>query len=101
MSVFYKNKPVTVWRIEQGQPQPDWVKQCFENNSMIWYDNKLKILVKVINPSAKRDTKLGLLDTFLGYYGGGFVMGTVGDFFDATNGRLVSKKKFYKQYVMK
>ena len=100
MSVFYKNSPVTVWEIDKAQPQPDWVKQCFENNSMSWHDNRLKILVKSINPSAKRDTKLGLLDTLLGYYGGGFVMGGVGDFFDATNGRVISKKKFYKQYVI-
>ena len=65
---------------------------------MVWYDNQLKILVKAINPSAKRDLKLGLLDTALGYYGGGFVMGSIGDFFDATNGKVVSKKKFYNQY---
>lgn len=40
---------------------------------MAWHDEKLKTLVKAINPSAKWDLKLGLIDTTLGYYGGGFL----------------------------
>lgn len=98
--IFYHDQLVDVWEINKNSTQPEWVKQCFENHSMVWYDNQLKILVKAINPSAKRDLKLGLLDTTLGYYGGGFVMGRIGDFFDATNGRVVSKKQFYNEYSM-
>ena len=100
MTILFQDVPVSVWEINKNTPQPDWVKNCFENNTMVWYDNRLKILVKAINPSPKRDVKLGLRDTMLGYYGGGFVMGNIGDYFDATNGRVLSKKKFYKQYVI-
>lgn len=98
MTVFYHDQAVRVWEISRNKEMPDWVQQCFENKSMVWYDNELKILVKAINPSPKRDIKLGLLDTALGYYGGGFVMGNIGDIFDATNGRVISKKFFYKHY---
>ena len=49
--------------------------------------------------SIKQTEKIRLL-TDQGYYGGCFVMGDIGDFFDATNGRVVSNKKFYDQYVI-
>lgn len=98
MSVFYHDKEVRVWEISRKTEQPEWVRKCFENKSMVWYDDRLKILVKAINPSPERDVKLGLLDTALGYYGGGFVMGNIGDIFDSTNGKVVSKKNFYKHY---
>lgn len=98
MTVFYHDKEVRVWEISKDKELPEWVQQCFDNHSMVWYDNKLKVLVKAINPSSKRDVKLGLLDTALGYYGGGFVMGNVGDIFDSTNGRIISKKNFLNHY---
>lgn len=98
LTVFYHNKEVRVWEISKDKELPEWVQHCFDNNSMVWYDNKLKVLVKAINPSSKRDVKLGLLDTALGYYGGGFVMGNVGDIFDSTNGRIISKKNFLNHY---
>lgn len=100
LTIFYQGRLVDVWKISKDNNKPEWVKKCFENNSMIWYDNRLKILVTAIEPSAIRDVKLGLLDTVLGYYGGGFVMGNMGDFFDATNGVVVSKKKFYEHYII-
>lgn len=63
MSVFYHDKEVRVWEISRKTEQAEWVRKCFENKSMVWYDDRLKILVKAINPSPERDVKLGLLDT--------------------------------------
>lgn len=50
MTVFYHDKEVRVWEISKDKELPEWVQQCFDNNSMVWYDNKLKVLVKAINP---------------------------------------------------
>ena len=101
MEVSYKGKKVTVWQINKKDVYPEWVQALFDTNHLTWYDDRLKILVQAINPEPRRNLKLGLLANLEGHYGGGYKMGEIGNFFDATNGRVVSKKKFLSEYTFK
>ena len=65
MEVKYKNKSVEVWEISKTNEQPDWVKQAFKENYLSWYDDRLKILLTGINPTAKRNIKLGIMNGIL------------------------------------
>ncbi|MFI3686023.1 hypothetical protein VBH15_13770 [Vagococcus fluvialis] len=100
MKTLYKGKVAYVWKISKTGVQPKWIEELFNRHYITWYGNTLKILVPSINPTPLRDIKRGLLDTLEGNYGGGYIMGNIGDFFDSTNGRVVSKKKFNSQYTI-
>ena len=104
MEAKYKNKSVEVWEISKTNEQPDWVKQAFKENYLSWYDDRLKILLTGINPTAKRNIKLGIMNGILSLgqgFGGTYAMGNIGDFLDITNGRVISKKYFIKHYYIK
>lgn len=96
----YKGKLVDVWKISKTDEPPEWIKDYFSKGYLVWHDNRLKVLLKAIDPSPARDIKLSLFDTIQGSYYGGYDIGDIGDFFDATNGRIISKKTFYSQYVV-
>lgn len=100
MKVLLNGKPVDVWEISKTNVQPDWVKKAFAENYLYWLDNRLRILICALNPSIKENLKVGALGTV----GGGFCgyamypVGDIGDFIDATNQKLLSRKQFYKKY---
>ncbi|MEG0619299.1 MAG: hypothetical protein RR557_08380 [Bacilli bacterium] len=100
MKILYKGKTADVWKISKTEIQPKWIEELFNKHYITWYDDTLKISVPSIKPNTVRDIKRGLLDILEGNYGGGYIMGNIGDFFDATNGRVVSKKKFNSQYTI-
>lgn len=55
--------------------------------------------LSALEPSVITNIKFGMV----GSVGGGFAMysvGDIGDFLDATNHKIVSKKRFHKQYVI-
>lgn len=100
MKALLNRKPVDVWEISKTNKQPDWVKKAFAKNYLYWLDNRLRILMCGLNPSMKNNLKVGAVGTI----GGGFcgyamyTVGYIGDFIDATNHKLLSKKQFYKKY---
>ena len=100
IKVLLNGKPVDVWEISKTNEQPDWVKKAFAENYLYWLDNRLRILMCGLNPSMKDNLKVGATGTV----GGGFCgyamypTGYIGDFIDATNHKLLSKKQFYKKY---
>ncbi|MGY3749652.1 hypothetical protein [Vagococcus acidifermentans] len=100
MKALYKGKIAHVWEISKTGKQPEWIADLFNKHYLTWYDNRLKILVQAISPSPARNIKRGLLDTLERSYNGGYKMGDIGDFFDATNGRVISKEKFHAQYAI-
>lgn len=100
MKTLYKGKLAYVWEISKKDKQPKWIEDLFNKNSLVWYDNRIKILVPTVCTNHLRDIKRGLLDTLECNFGGGYKMGAIGEFFDATNGRIISKKKFFSQYTI-
>lgn len=100
MKALYKGELVNVWEVSKSEQQPEWIVDLFNNHYLTWYDDQLKILASAINLSSVRNIKQGLLDSLEGNYAGGYKMASIGEFFDATNGRVVSKKKFTTQYTV-
>lgn len=102
MRALYKGSPADVWEIGKLNSQPDWVKKAFEQNYLVWYDDRLKILLSGINPSAKRNIKLGVQGIFgtIDGFGGTAIMADIGDYVDITNGIVMSKKNFLKHYTV-
>ncbi|MDN6278864.1 hypothetical protein V6S65_12985 [Lactococcus lactis] len=104
MKAIYKNKTVDVWEISKNNEQPEWVRNAFKENYLCWYDDRLKILMNGIKPSAKSSLKLGVIGSVAGSLAGGlagnnvYVMGDIGDYLDITNRKVVSKEKFLKKY---
>lgn len=104
MKAIYNGQPVDVWEISRMDVQPDWVKDAFKENYLCWYDDRLKILMNGIKPSAKSSLKLGIMGSIAGSLAGGlagnnvYVMGNIGDYLDITNRKVVSKEKFLKKY---
>ena len=100
MKVLYKGEPAEVWEIGKTTARPDWVRDAFDQQYLYWLDNHLRILMSGLNPSLSANLKTGAVGTI----GGGFtgynmyVLGYPGDYLDVTNHRVVSKKKFWKQY---
>lgn len=100
MKAFYKGNQVDVWEIGKANEQPEWVKKAFAENYLVWLDNRLRILMSGLNPSLSKNMKLGAV----GSVGGGFCgyimydTGYIGDYLDITNHRVVSKKRFNKEY---
>lgn len=100
MKTLYKGKSAYVWKISKNEKEPKWIEELFSKKSLVWYDKRLKILVPTIYSNPARDIKYGLLDTLEGNFGGGYKMGNIGEFFDATNGRVISEKIFSSQYTI-
>lgn len=100
MTIYYKGKPAKVWEIGRQTPQPDWVKEGFQKNYIVWLDNHIRVLMAGLNPSTTTNLKIGATGTvgggFAGY--GMYVLGYPGDFLDIINHRIVSAKTFHKQY---
>lgn len=104
MKAIYKNGEVAeVWEISKTSERPDWVVEGFKKNYLVWIDNKLRILLTGLNPSTKEMLKLGSMGSaggggFLGY--AMYSIGYEGDVIDVTNHRLISKKRFLKEYTL-
>lgn len=103
MKALYKNKLADVWEISKTNEQPEWVKQAFAKNYLRWSsDNKLIILMSALKPSVTANIKFGMV----GSVGGGlagyamYFVGDIGDYLDATNHKVVSKKRFNKNYLI-
>ncbi|KEY48130.1 hypothetical protein EH70_02270 [Streptococcus equinus] len=102
MKAIYKEKVSDVWKIskENVESYPNWVKEAFEKNYLYWLDNHLRILMAGLNPSTAKNLKLGAV----GSLGGGFAgygmyqIGYLGDYLDCTNHRIISEKRFHKEY---
>ena len=100
MHVFYKGQPAEVWKISRTNEQRAWVKEAFEKNYLTWLDNRLRIVMAGLYPpmiKSLEDQK----PTIFHEQGDCFdvtLIGYPGDYLDATNHRIVSKRKFLKQY---
>lgn len=100
MKARYKGNVVEVWEIGKQTSQPDWVKEAFKKNYIVWLDNHVRILMTGLNPSIATNMKIGVTGTagggFAGY--GMYVLGYPGDYLDVTNHRVVSLKHFQRDY---
>ncbi|WP_056943164.1 hypothetical protein [Secundilactobacillus kimchicus] len=100
MLVRYKDQPVSVWEISRTSERPDWVETALAKKEIFWLDNRVRILMSSLNPPYQKKHRLGSGGTV----GGGvdalgvYAYGDVGDFLDATNQRVVSRKKFLAIY---
>ena len=100
METLYKCQPADVWEITKTGAQPDWVKDAFSQNYLYWLDNRVRILMWALTPPNKKNLKF----VASGSLGGGvdalgvYAYGDSGDFLDATNQRVVSRERFFKQY---
>ncbi|HJG03659.1 MAG TPA: hypothetical protein K8V99_03605 [Megamonas funiformis] len=104
MKAVYKDGSIVdIWEISKSGLKPEWIVEAFHKNYLVWVDDKLRILLAGINPSTKQMIKLGSIGS-LG--GGGFLgyamysIGYIGDVIDITNRRVISKKRFLKEYKM-
>jgi hypothetical protein len=100
MKAVYKGRSADVWEISQTNERPAWVKAAFEENYLCWLDNHLRILMSGLNPSLGANLKTAAVGTIGGGFAGYnmYALGYLGDYLDVTNHRVVSKKKFLKQY---
>lgn len=100
MKVIYKEKIADVWKIGRQKPQPDWVQEAFRKNYIVWMDNHVLILLSGLKPSTSTNLKIGATGSmgggFAGY--GMYVLGYPGDYLDVTNYRVISEKRFLKEY---
>lgn len=100
MKAYYKNQLVDVWEIGRTTAQPAWVREAFEQNYICWIDEHVRILMAGLNPSTSTNLKIGATGTagggFAGY--GMYVLGYPGDYLDLTNHRVISAKRFHKEY---
>ena len=93
MKALYKNKEVEVWQISKNDlTQPLWVAEAFTKNYLHWLDNSLRILIPALYPNWSKD------DHNYGY--GMYSIGKIGDVIDLTNGKVISKSKFEKDYQL-
>ncbi|WP_390410501.1 hypothetical protein [Lacticaseibacillus jixiensis] len=100
MKALYKGRAAEVWRISKTEPQPDWVKQAFAKQYIVWLDGHVRVLMSGLNPSLEANLKTGAVGTIGGGFAGYnmYVLGYPGDVLDVTNHRIVSAKQFSKQY---
>lgn len=100
MKTLYKEKTADVWKIGRQTPQPDWVQDAFRKNYIVWMDNHVRILLSGLKPSTSTNLKIGATGSvgggFAGY--GMYVLGYPGDYLDVTNHRVISEKRFLKEY---
>ncbi|MCD2255744.1 role in replication [Lactobacillus sp. CC-MHH1034] len=102
MKALYKGHPADVWQISRTNVRPDWVKLAFAEHYLYWLDNHLCILISGLKPSMTKNLKLGAVGTIGGGFAGYdmYTVGYLGDFLDATNHRVISKKTFSKKYQL-
>lgn len=100
MHTLYKHKPAEVWQIGRHSPQPDWVREAFSKNYLVWKDQHLLILMAGLQPSTLTNLKLGAVGTAGGGFAGYsiYTLGFEGDFLDVTNHQVVSARTFHKHY---
>lgn len=88
-TALYKGKVAQVWVVGRETEQADWVKEAFAKNIIVWLDDHVRVsmwdLAKANRFKAKADLR-------------GYAYGFEGEVLDATNLRLVSQKKFLKDY---
>lgn len=104
MEAIYKDDFVTVWQISKVAPQPQWVQEAFERNYFQWIDNQVRILMVGLNADAIANTKIGLVVSAAGGGFAGYHMyqnAYIGDYYDATNHKIVSAHYFAKHYQVK
>ncbi|ARY92392.1 hypothetical protein F9B82_02840 [Lacticaseibacillus casei] len=94
--VLYKGKPASVWEISQTSERPDWVKDALAKNQIYWLDNRVRILMAALRPPIIKKINFTANDTDAGF--GVYAYGYTGDFLDATNQRVVSRRRFLKEY---
>lgn len=100
MKALYKNQVVDVWEIGKQTPQPSWVQEALRKNYIVWLDNHVRILMAGLMPSVLTNVKIGATGSagggFAGY--GMYVLGYPGDYLDVTNHRVLSRKRFFRDY---
>lgn len=94
--VLYKGKPASVWEISQTSERPDWVKDALAKNQIYWLDDRVRILMAALRPPISEKPNMVAGDTDAGF--GVYAYGYAGDFLDATNQRVVSRRRFLKEY---
>ncbi|MCU6432050.1 hypothetical protein [Lacticaseibacillus paracasei] len=100
MKTIYKDQQAEVWEISKTNEQPDWVKEAFEKNYLVWLDDRLRILMAGLFPpmiKSLQNDDFGIFHT-QGVQFGVVTIGYLGDFLDVTNHRVVSKQQFARQY---
>lgn len=102
MQAFYHGDPAEIWVIGKTTAQPDWVKQAFAQQYIVWLDGHIRVLMSGLNPSLQANLKSGAVGTIGGGFAGYnmYVLGYPGDVLDVTHHRIVSAKKFAKQYTL-
>ena len=90
MQAFYKGKSADFWIVQKEGEQSEWVKKAFETNAFSWIDNHLRICMPLIFPKWASDAQN------FGY--NMYRRAEIGDVIDRTNGRVVTLKKFEKEY---
>ena len=50
MKATYKDQSAEVWEISKNNEFPDWVKEAFEKNYLVWLDDRLRILMAGLFP---------------------------------------------------
>lgn len=93
MNVLYKGNIAEIWEIGRDTYKPDWVQEAIKLNYIVWLDNHVRIFLKGLNPSKK--VLIGLKSTLNPT---GYVLGFEGEVLYRTNCRVISKKKFLKEY---
>ena len=102
MKAVYKGRPADVWEISKTGDRPEWVATALAQNEIYWLGNRVRILMRALNPPTKKKLKAGVNSSL----GGGvdalgiYAYGDVGDFLDATNQRVVSRARFLAQYTV-
>lgn len=92
MKAIYKGNEVEVWEISDSNQIPDWVASAFKKNIFQWVDNRLRILMPALYPKWAKNSE---------YYGYGiFTFGNIGDYVDLSNGKVVTKSSFKKNYIL-
>ncbi|MCT4385333.1 hypothetical protein [Lacticaseibacillus paracasei] len=100
MKATYKDQSAEVWEISKNNEFPDWVKEAFEKNYLVWLDDRLRILMAGLFPPMIESLQRDKASSFhaQGVQFGVVTIGYVSDYLDVTNHRVVSKQQFAKQY---
>lgn len=98
MKAFYKGNVAEIWKIGKHNEQPDWVKNAFAENYIVWLDGHVRVLMSGLKPSLESNIKTGAVSTVGGGFAGYnmYVLGYPGNVLDITNHRIVSAKQFEK-----
>jgi hypothetical protein len=100
MQAFYKHHPATVWQISKTNQRPDWVQEAFNQNHLMWLDDRLRIVMAGLYSPMIPSLQNEKADIFHdhGVMFGITSIGYLGDYLDVTNHRVVTKEQFSKHY---